>query len=83
MAHFASVTLPDRSEVREREKRGGEGQEVRGGVRRGEKREEMEVRNNQSVSSNDLFLIRWGNTRQQKVKKKKSYRRVTCCDCQH
>lgn len=70
MAHFASVTLPDRSEVREREKRGGEGQEVRGGVRRGEKREEMEVRNNQSVSSNDLFLIRWGNTRQQKVKKR-------------
>ena len=70
MVHFASVTLPDRSEVREREKRGGEGQEARGGVRGGEKREEMEVRNNQSVSSNDLFLIRWGNTRQQKVKKR-------------
>lgn len=55
--------------MREREKRGGEGQKARGGVRRGEKREEMEVRDNQSVSSNDLFLIRWGNMQQQKVKK--------------
>ena len=55
--------------MREREKRGGEGQEARGGVRRGKKREEKEVRDNQSVSSNDLFLIRWGNTQQQKVKK--------------
>ena len=69
--------------MREREKRGGEGQEARGGVRRGEKREEKEVRDNQSVSSNDLFLIRWGNTQQQKVKKKRSYLRVTCGDYQY
>ena len=55
--------------MREREKRGGEGPEARGGVKRGEKREEMELRDNQSVSSNDLFLIRWGDMHQQKVRK--------------